>query len=70
MTELLKAQGRLSAGDSKTVRVHAFDVPPGVTALALRFEYSPRKATDRRLQSRGNLSLRSVRRPGQKEHPN
>lgn len=47
MTSLLHATGRLTAQDSKTVRVHAFDVPAGVDALALRFDYSPRKATDR-----------------------
>jgi len=47
MTTLLEAQGRLTAQDSKSVRVHAFDVPEGIAALALRFDYSPRKATDR-----------------------
>ncbi|MBK7860117.1 MAG: CehA/McbA family metallohydrolase [Archangiaceae bacterium] len=47
MKALLHATGRLEASDSKTVRVHAFEVPEGLQALGLRFDYSPRKATDR-----------------------
>src|SRR3954470_23639884 len=44
---LLHAEGRAAAGDSKSVKLHAFEVPAGVDALALRFDYQPRRSTDR-----------------------
>lgn len=44
---LIKDTGRVTREDSKTVKIHPFDVPPGIDALALRFDYSPRKALDK-----------------------
>jgi len=47
--DLLAVQGEARAADSKTVRLHAFDVPPDTDALALHFEFAPRQSTDRSL---------------------
>ncbi len=46
MTSLLDAPGHVLASDSKTVVPHPFDVPAGVRALELAFDYGPRRCTD------------------------
>ncbi len=43
---LLQASGQALASDSKSVKLHTFDVPPGVETLAFSFDYSPRVARD------------------------
>lgn len=47
-TQLVHSTGKVSASDSKTVRIVDFQVPPGVEALTLTFDYSPRKSLDTR----------------------
>jgi hypothetical protein len=49
---LLKTQGRAAAADSKTVQLHAFEVPDGAQALTLRFDYAPRRSVDRAQNAR------------------
>ncbi|MEQ8275325.1 MAG: CehA/McbA family metallohydrolase [Deltaproteobacteria bacterium] len=46
MTSLLEVPGRVLATESKTVVPHAFDVPAGVDALELAFDYGPRRCVD------------------------
>ncbi len=49
--QLLKASGRVLPGDSKTVRALHFDVPPGVQALAFRFDFRPRTSERREVNA-------------------
>jgi hypothetical protein len=41
MRELLRARGTVASSDSKSYRLHAFDVPEGVSRLRLSFSYDP-----------------------------
>ncbi len=43
---LLSAKGRALSTDSKSVKIHTFEVPPSVDVLTLKFDYSPRKSLD------------------------
>ncbi len=43
---LLRVRGEATATESKTVKLHTFDVPAGVAALAFQFDFGPRTATD------------------------
>src|SRR5688572_3841551 len=43
---LLQTSGTARAADSKSVRLHTFDVPAGVEALAFRFDFRPRTCAD------------------------
>jgi hypothetical protein len=45
--ELLRQSGRAAASDTKTVKIHRFEVPAGVEALTLGFDYGPRVSTNR-----------------------
>jgi hypothetical protein len=46
MTVLLSTRGSAQASESKTVRLHPFDVPAGVDALSFRFDFGPRTCKD------------------------
>lgn len=48
MPNLLETSGRVRAEDSKRVLLHHVDVPAGVEALALTFDYAPRRCSDPR----------------------
>jgi hypothetical protein len=43
---LLREKGQVSSSDSKTVKLHSFDVSAGVETLGLKFDYSPRVSRD------------------------
>lgn len=49
---LLRAQGRATSADSKSIKLHPFEVPQGVQTLALRFDYTPRRSVDREKNAR------------------
>lgn len=40
---MIEVRGTFKEADTKTVRIHAFEVPPGTESLVLSFDYGPRK---------------------------